>query len=367
MKTVLKILAIAWVIFIAGFWIVRMETFYQQGDFAPLVWVTWLTGVWMYILWPWLTALWICAVAYVIGDWLMTLFGIDHIWNIRIDALVFLAVGLGILSLIVFLVGLSGFLYGELMILAGVLVISSGFRLVRGLMRRVRDILDWVTEWEWWEWALLGVIAYYVYKTWALTGCPTVGWDESNSHLAAAKMYVRDHAIIFDPNLNFNNFPAMVEMLVTLQLFATKTPGAVFPYIFHLLTLLGIYHLASIFFNKGPYSRPAGLISCIVYLCIPIMTQYSQAILTDPALTFYCLMTLLLTLFPGTHRQAGIMAGIALGIKYTAFPWVALCGIILLIDKDPFSVERIEATLAKGRELKKRIDEEIEKQNKAST
>lgn len=307
-----------------------------------------VAGWWSHVGIPWLVALVTLGAGYIIGEWIYGKFAGDLR---NLNPILSTALGLGVITFTVYLLGLAQALWWPV-IVAGVLWVywwgyRSVQRLSHALTRSVRSILSW----HWTEKTLLAVIVWYICRTLPSVTNPATGWDECNSHLVLPSLYVSEHSIQFYEWVNFSNFPPFLHMLLVIQRMFTGTPGAVWPYLFHLGTLAVIWmlvrdvmrnqvigtHYWTLTPDKNSHIKHYGfgwlgsaLFAILLYLMIPITTLHSQAVLTDPVLVFYC--TLLLWMFVNHENYPpwliGLITGIVVSIKYTGIIW---CGVLVLI------------------------------------
>lgn len=378
-----------WIVFVVLRWLDLMDT-YRSGTWALQFWTLELNAWVRYVGTPWFLGLWIFLTGYVIGCWILgflqnppNIFRSEtwglHRWtqtsgtrwathNISDkdtcsigttldDDLIALALGVGVLSTITYVFGLAGALLSVVFLIMGLMVCSAGFRHVGRLLHRLRQSIQGIPCWKWHDKVLLGVIVWYIARTCLVVCNPATGWDECNSHLAMAKWFVREGGIEFLPWMNFNNFPMGLESLLMLQFMGTETPGAVIPYVFHLLTLCVVYllgihvvnlkakldalrklvsfHIPDVPIIVQP-KRTGGLLACVIYLMIPATTMYSQAVLTDSMLTFYaCLLGWYAVSNQNRGVQKylmlGLLSGILISIKYTGIIWLVVVLPVILL------------------------------------
>lgn len=336
----------------------------RYDEWAMIRWGHSLSGWFEFVVWPWTVA----------GVWLATAFGLGLVFGERTGLLkkghplLVCAIGAGLLSLVVYLLGLAHLLYWWVLVWipAGVswcivLWHRDSLRLtLTGIVDGVRSVAGW----HWIEKLMLALIVYYLVRTGLATCHPRSGWDECNSHLVLARYYLRDHAILWYPEVNFQTFPPLLHMLLVCQMAFTRTPGAVIPWLFHVGTLGVIWLLVRDVFGawkpdsfpaakiEGLYDykfrlgwRGAALIAIILYLMIPLVTLHSQAVLADPVLVFYC--GLLLWWWVKSHQCrwnrwfliSVMLAGFVISTKLTGVVWI---GVILIVDTIKSIVWRIQ-------------------------
>lgn len=325
MKRLTLILSLTAAVLILSIWADGMSVF---------IWGSWYPAdLIRFHIWPWVLVIFWSVVGLTVGKSL----GIE-------DDLTAGAVGVGLVAVGSFLLGLAGGLFGPLVYSLGIAAAVWGYDHLPGVWKRLKDSISGK---GFPFYLMMAVVVWYIWRTLPLVTLPAVGWDENNSHLVLPELYVRDRAVLFYPWVNFSNFPQLVEMLVTLQRFVTSTPGACWQYLSHMLTLVMIYRLTvtltgvhvvepgaswrEIF--RGPMDSGSygPCIAVLLYLAIPVTTMYSQMVLTDPVLVFYCGLLLLRILEGAGAVEVGLISGLVLSIKYTGIPWVGLCWAVWII------------------------------------
>lgn len=334
-------------------WMARMYGYIKHTDEGVSLWLYVLDG-WLAVVGiPWLVGILIVLTGYIIGELTVKKIFTGNLVNPILST----AIGLGVIAWFTYLLGLSGAFRWYVILPMGIGVWIWGFRSIYPLISALGDGLRGILSWHWTEKTLLGVIIWYIYRTLPSVTNPATGWDECNSHLVLPKLYVESGGIGFYEWVNFSNFPPFLHMLVSIQRLFTETPGAVWPYLFHLGTLAVIWMLVRDVFtgqwiritvNQGGvrmWWRLSALLAVLLYLCIPLTTMSSQAVLTDPVLVFYC--SLLLWYLHRTFKLldysdvdpvrrkmwivAGLLCGAIISIKYTGIIWVALALFTFLI------------------------------------
>jgi len=155
---------------------------------------------------------------------------------------------------------------------------------------------------------------------------PVIAWDALNSHLEAPRVFLEGGRIEFYRYINFNNFPMNVEMLYFFPLLL-RCPEAtqVIGYGFFILTLCAILGWDYL------YGKYGAIIACMLFFTMPHFVQFSAVAMTDVPLMFYVFMGVMSFLAQGTDGfQRGMWWGLALGVKYFAvIPlfWMVLYGL----------------------------------------
>lgn len=189
--------------------------------------------------------------------------------------------------------------------------------------------------------AALLVLALAVALPMALA--PPASTDELTYHLTIPKWFIAAGRIFVVPRFAHAAFPFQVEMLYTWALLLGQPVAAK---LLHLL--MGL--LAAACVAAGAGARPGGgPIAAAILLTTPAFLIVSSWAWVDAATTLYvvlgCLVLLRLrrTLASGDAVAAGLLWGMALGTKYTAFLYLAVALPACLL---PGRAERVSRRLA---------------------
>jgi len=141
-------------------------------------------------------------------------------------------------------------------------------------------------------------------------------------HLASARLYVKQHALVLLPYVRYPVFNEQMDMLFTAALAACDDIAAQqFPLIANFLILVGIYT-----FLKERLSARAGIIGCSVWLSSQLATKLSIVAYIDVPLALMCLAAtytaLCLCLKEDGQgkwyaKLCGAFCGFAVATKYT--------------------------------------------------
>ncbi len=261
-----------------------------------------------------------------------------------------LSVGLGLggWSLLTFLLGLAGLLQPWLFraLLWSAFTISLGqFYLGRGWRTfkpqsalPVRDLFSICC-------LGIGVTVLAVNIISALA--PETHFDTLFYHLAVPSLY-KIHGRIF--NIPFNStsyFPQNIEMLYLLGLIVNNDT---FTRLLHLLLGLGS-SLVIYVIGRQYFSRTTGIVAAAIFYIIPQVALESWTAMTDLGLSFFVLLNLLCLLRWLEDKEknikflrlAAILAGLAIGTKYTAAPLVVIGLFFILGGNTPGRVRLVEA------------------------
>ena len=233
--------------------------------------------------------------------------------------------GFGILTLIIYLAGMTGFLYSTL---AYTLVLGILFLFRKEWRTLFSDIAEISIPWRvkpFFTVDNFAIIVYFILFVFATTGLLSqfaAGWDEMHTYQAFPRTYAEAHRIVNFKYWFASGFPQNTEMLYTLGfLLKGFTVSAGLNTVFYFL-LPGILILIKRFvFPKAssPVIVLLYALSAIPYLMITVDHKIDLA--------FWC-YTLLATLyllkfFKTPERKAfflfAILAGIASGTKYNFF------------------------------------------------
>lgn len=158
-------------------------------------------------------------------------------------------------------------------------------------------------------------------------------WDALSYHLAAPKVYLAHHRILFLPTDHHSNFPFLVEMLFTLGLlFRGYALANLFHFALGALTVAGI-----LFIGRRHFGGRAGLIGALAFATTPIVLWEAGAAYIELGMACYVLLAFGAALeFRATRDSrwlalAGILMGFALSVKALALvPFVLLGALVLL-------------------------------------
>jgi len=247
------------------------------------------------------------------------------------ERLVFeIALGLGLLGMLVFLIGMSGLLYAPWIV---VLVAALAAFAWRELAAVVADFINGIKSVRKAEWSVETVVAAVILIAITLPAlirslAPPLGddWDSLAYHLAIPKLFLKSHSIHYIDFSSHSNFPFTWEMLYTLGMSIGSVSLAK---LFHFgagVVLVG----AAYCLGRRYFSNSAGRLAALIVAGIPLFAWESPTAYIDLATALYSLLVVY-ALLNSTDEQnsrwaivAGLMAGLAAGTKMTALLMIAI-------------------------------------------
>jgi hypothetical protein len=281
----------------------------------------------------------ILAIAYGFGTKILTLIRaqIDGI-----EQFIFaVAVGFGLLSLLVFGLGLAEQLRYPVLFALLILGIFIGYQECRNLLFGFRKDKP-KTKWTIPNLAIAIFILFVLLISFLCSLTPCTESDALRYHLAVPQFYLEKQGIYYDPYNAFSNFPFQIESLYTLGLsFAGTMLPKLISWSFFLLTALAIYSFTRQFFQK---TNP--LIPVAIFCATPFIPIISSWAFIESGLTFYVFMAIYALCLIAecgmriaedkTNPSAlwiifAILSGFLLGIKYSMVAVVFFLWLIALI------------------------------------
>ncbi|GBC84654.1 hypothetical protein HRbin11_01087 [bacterium HR11] len=241
------------------------------------------------------------------------------------------ALGLGVIALLVFGIGVVGWLYPW--VLLGALLLSQGlcYAVWRDLFKRLTPALrGWSGRLRPGLGRLLAGGCLLFMSLLALY--PPTAYDATAYHLTAPKLYVRDHAIGFFPHVRLNMLPQLNEMLFTLMLmFYDDIAAQVVEFLMLLLVAGTVYA-----WGRRVFSGRVGLWGAALWLSNPLALWLGSTAYIDIGLTLFT--TLAVYAFcnglsdkkAGWLTLAGVYSGFAAGTKYHGLFFLGLLGLAAL-------------------------------------
>jgi hypothetical protein len=160
-------------------------------------------------------------------------------------------------------------------------------------------------------------------------------WDSLAYHLAAPKIYVEQHRILFLPTQHQSNFPFLTQMLFTLGLLFD---GFALANLFHYIT--GVLCAAAILaIGRRHFAPSAGMIGAICFVTTPIVFWQASIAYIDVAQALYVTIAVGAALEFRASRNirwlalCGILMGLALAVKTLSLVPFVLIGLLLLVGR----------------------------------
>jgi hypothetical protein len=226
--------------------------------------------------------------------------------------------GLGIISLLVFFLGILGLFYNwSFIILLFLLTLFAFWGVkIKGKPKLGAFPYELLIFLPWFIVAILGALS------------PPIDWDGLAYHLAVPKLYLQAHRIYWVKFIHHSNFPFLMEMLYTIPLSFRLTDACkLFHFTFALLIISLIY------FELRKYGKIAGIIGALLPLQTVIFSWESTIAYNDLAFAFYVLLALSAFL-KEEFLLAGIAMGFALGTKHLALSFLLAFFILLPFYKE---------------------------------
>lgn len=244
-----------------------------------------------------------------------------------------LPLGLGALALAVLTLGELGRLNRDG--LTTVLALGGAFALVRGGARDLARLTilarrAWLTHrqagaWRTVDRVLASLVAVGLLATLLGSLAPVTDGDALCYHLQVPKIFLERGAVFFDPDLHETVYPIVTELLYAVAL-AFRGPEAC-----RLVQwLLGVSFALSVTALARPSLGPRAWWAGGVALLVPAITNGMSAPLNDVALAAFGMAALLAWSrwqdepTNGSAWRAGLLAGLAVGVKYPALVLVGL-------------------------------------------
>lgn len=245
----------------------------------------------------------------------------------RLESVAFAgALGLGLLALAVFLLGIAGILTVRMAILLLTVLLLLGIKELPLLAQ------EWMTERLetppfWGVVALLGLVF-----TALAALAPPHYYDSLVYHLALPEIYVREHKISFVPFNLYSHFPENAEMLFALALlFQDDVLANLIVWLFTALSGAGIYGAAARLAGK----KTAGLALALFWTMPAVMLLGSGTYVEMVSACFVFLAVLALGYWWEEEKKpwlilSALLTGLAMGTKYTGVLTGAVLSLLVL-------------------------------------
>ena len=147
---------------------------------------------------------------------------------------------------------------------------------------------------------------------------PPWGFDETG-YLTISKIYIKNHAITYQPQIFSSNFPFLAGMIYMFgMVLKNAILSRMIAYSFNVLFALGLLSFCRRFFSKR-----VGLISAIILLTVPVMMEAMTHLGTDILTALFCFLGVYSFLVWYNELKinwlilSGVMLGAAFSTKYT--------------------------------------------------
>ncbi|MBN1342247.1 MAG: glycosyltransferase family 39 protein [Phycisphaerae bacterium] len=293
--------------------------------------------------------IWVAAVG--LGWWIVTALGLSDAplrWQLVLAA----GIGIGSLSLLVLLLGWLSLLNRAFWIaLLGVLVLACAGRAGLYVLRsRRQDVEDSPAPWQPIHLLWLSAAAFLVIALLEATAPPGLNWgDEAGGydvleyHFGGPKEYWLSGRVRPLPHNIYTYFPFNAEMLYLLA-FVVKGGPFDGMYLAQLLNAsLAIAAVAAAWLAGREFGPAQGVLSGVLAGTCPWLTYLSGVAYVENGLVFMTMLALAIIVriwrAPSSRRAswyatAGLVAGLACGLKYTAVPMVlapVALGVLLVV------------------------------------
>lgn len=238
--------------------------------------------------------------------------------------------GLGLLSIFTFLLGILKLLYP---LYAYLLLLVCGLICFREIFEIMEEI--WVSRQKilWKELSLFNrftvlIIGFCFLILLISTYNPPIDGDVLLYHLSIPKIYLKNHAIIYLPFNFFSNFPFLVETLfIFALLLKSDLLAQQIHFLYGILAFLGTFNFA-----RKHYSFDIALLASAIFLTIPTVFMYTASIaFIDLALAFYFTLAIYSYYLWGEtqNNQWIILSGLMAGFNAAAKPQGTIATLLL--------------------------------------
>lgn len=235
-----------------------------------------------------------------------------------------LGTGLGAIGWLLFVSGLFRLLYAPLLALLFFAAHALCWREWRAVWAERQALRS----------PLLLFAAIFAVPPFLLSLYPPTGFDETMYHLPYARLFVREHGVVFAESLRFPIFPQLAHLVFTpILMFAGASATHAVQFFSAAVTALGVACWA-----RELEGDRSALWSAAIWIGSPLVIWFAATSYIDLTLTLFVLLAFrAVTLWSGTGQHghvlvAGLMAGFAAGTKYHGLVIVILCAATALIS-----------------------------------
>lgn len=264
------------------------------------------------------------------------------------------ACGFALVSFVFCIFGMAG-------MLSPLLVIGAPFILLVVSLKEARVFLQSLAAWSkgvTWTFSLQSLLAlsfapFIIFNILKALLPPHGPTDVLYYHMTLPKLFLAREAIVTYPTFVPSFFPANGELLFTLSMVLGGPSFVGLTHFgFSLLTVIGLYAYA----QKYVHTQFA-LLPGIIYVTAPVVNSWGTMAYTCAMVGFYLFIFTMLLLEEGpksSRKEAavwGVMAGMALGLKYQAIPLIGaitLCFCMMKIKASRRFLPQLLIALAVG-------------------
>ena len=242
--------------------------------------------------------------------------------------------GLGVLSITIFVLGMAGLLYAWLWV--GILLVTTVMFIRPSTLAHLNagtfSVARVAGTWTRWDHLLIGFIALSIPIALLSALAPPTAWDALVYHLLQAELYIDSHRIVSGVDITHIYFPPLMEMLFTGgMLLGSDIAPALFSLIFYCLMLAALYR-----YSGTVFSNSYRWISLALFVASPSLVYLAGKPYVEWGLILYLFLAFWQMERWSSERNGGHLAlsavftGLAMGVKYTAAPLVLALGILCL-------------------------------------
>jgi hypothetical protein len=228
------------------------------------------------------------------------------------------AAGLGILSVLLFLLGLAGLYYRWLvlaLLAAAALAFWRNARRFVELLRRAETAYDACARDPLWGLCLVFVFVFGVVSAMVVLS-PEIAYDPISFHFVLARGYAAMHRLAVIPHLPYSYFPQDVELLYALGfLLDGQTTAKMLTWAFFPLAAMSVALIGRRWFSQ-PASGAGPLVAAALFVTTSFISWTGSVAKNDLALALYLLLALY-----GVMRwiETGRFGWLAAGVLFLAF------------------------------------------------
>lgn len=263
----------------------------------------------------------IILIGFALGKRLFKFFGVSFV-GFGEEAIFSLGLGWGILSYLVFGLGVYKLLYRNLFyfifIILGILLIPEIKYFLLSIINLTKRLEK--SSFSIWDFILIGILTISIFLPFIATFVPPTFYDSLVYHLACPGTYIQQHKLLYFPYNLFSNFPQNVEMLFTLGiLLYDDIISNLLHFSFSIMLIVSIYS----FCIRHLKNRKIALLSMLIFSATPTVMLLSCGTYIDLGLTFFVFLSVYALVIWWQDNKytwfivSSIFCGLALATKYT--------------------------------------------------